>query len=389
MVLITGGNKTEMDTSKETRQRNNEKISSSNGTTNTKSSNKNIEKFQTDETKPFLPAGYSIAQESLNSKDPMADGLIITDEDGNEYVWVEVPRTIYSKELLAINNNEDLTDEQYTKIEQDMQNYAKDFRMECEDQLNEYSSVPYSTYSDKYYKACEILGNIKNESDYNLQKKKMLKSVFYNGGFYIGRYEAGIDNTVLKVIDAEKFPDSFVPLSQANVSPIKNVTTNRAQILAGKVTKGDETSSLLFGIQWDLTLKFMMEKTGSDISEFTKDSISWGNYRGTNFNVNDFAKYCMIDKVENIDIQDNKKTYNYILTTGATKDTYNNRNCKMNIFDIAGNISEWTLESSLNGVPFCARGGEYLDSSDFGAAVNRHYYGKNICEGIGFRVAIY
>ena len=33
------------------------------------------------------------------------------------------------------------------------------------------------------------------QTEYNTYKNKMLKSVYLNGGFYVGRYETGIANS--------------------------------------------------------------------------------------------------------------------------------------------------------------------------------------------------
>ena len=45
---------------------------------------------ETDETKPYLPSGFT-KDENTN----LDNGLVIRDGNGNEYVWVEVPTSIY------------------------------------------------------------------------------------------------------------------------------------------------------------------------------------------------------------------------------------------------------------------------------------------------------
>ena len=60
-----------------------------------------------------LPEGF--APTKIEGEDSIDEGLVITDGYGNEYVWVEVPKTgtIYKTAGLGIIN---FTDEEYSKI---------------------------------------------------------------------------------------------------------------------------------------------------------------------------------------------------------------------------------------------------------------------------------
>ena len=108
-------------------------------------------------------------------------------------------------------------------------------------------------------------------------------------------------------------------------------------------------ANLLFGIQWDLTLEFLSVKCEAD----TSGSEIWGNYYNVSFII-DRGQYNTswtsssgwinaknVMKPENM---------NYKLTTGAA-----DRNKMMNIYDLAGNVWEWTLES--DGPEVIDRGG--------------------------------
>ena len=72
-----------------------------------------------------IPEGFTPTK--IEGEDSRDDGIVITDGYGNEYVWVEVPKTeeIYQKSGLSI---EDFTDEEYDKIEEDLHEYTKDYR---------------------------------------------------------------------------------------------------------------------------------------------------------------------------------------------------------------------------------------------------------------------
>ena len=180
-----------------------------------------------------LPEGF--APTKIDGEDSIDDGLVITDGYGNEYVWVEVPKTteVYPTVGLSVT---DFTNDEYGKIEEDLHTYTSDYRNGTE-------------YKDEYYPDSTD-GWFKNEEEYNDLKHKMLKSVYQNGGFWIGRYEAGI----------EKWRTSYdvatiTPLSKANLYPYIYVTRTQAKVLAEQVKAGSYTSSLMFGVQWDLALK--------------------------------------------------------------------------------------------------------------------------------------
>ena len=82
-------------------------------------------------------------------------------------------------------------------------------------------------------------------------------------------------------------------------------------------TSEEFTSSLLTGSAWDRTLGWLYE-TGSKTSiEIIGDSSSWGNYRNDTFS-----------------------NTTSLINTGEYSETEVNH-----IFDLAGNLSEWTTEA--------------------------------------------
>lgn len=85
-------------------------------------------------------------------------------------------------------------------------------------------------------------------------------------------------------------------MSKANIYPYNYVTRTQAKVLAEKVESGSYTSSLLFGVQWDLTLKYIENKkiaTDSEIkTKLNSDSETIGNYKNNLWNIkNTLAKY--------------------------------------------------------------------------------------------------
>ena len=100
----------------------------------------------------------------------------------------------------------------------------------------------------------------------------MLQSVYDNGGFWISRYEIGTDNAAEAV--AANTATVTKAESKQGLYPIVNKSQSQAQQIVKTI---DNDASLMFGIQWDLTLKFL-ETKGMQPADLTTNSASWGNY---------------------------------------------------------------------------------------------------------------
>ena len=317
----------------------------------------------TTETIPYLPSGFSmVAGTDLDT------GLTKQDSLGNQYVWVEVPKTttVYPTAGLAINN---FTDDEYTAIENDLHTYTSTYRNS--------TSATDTYYSD------ETTGL--TSSEYTALKQKMLKSVYQNGGFYVGKYETGIaDSYRTGEGDATE-----TPVIKANAYPYNYVTCSQAQSLASSMSSGEYTSSLMFGVQWDLVLKYL-ETKGSTVAELNEDSTSLGNYYNNLWNItNTSAKYS--SSANNWAwtsgaYGEKTASDSVLLSTGASS-TFS----KQGISDLAGNVWEWTLEYTSNSSYPCAyRGGFYSYYGYSNPASNRNDYSTTGAYGyIGIRVALY
>ena len=159
---------------------------------------------------------------------------------------------------------------------------------------------------------------------------------------------------------------------QKGMYPYTFITCSQAQKLASNMCPNNsETTSLMFGIQWDLVCKYLELKSDLNKEEINSDSGSWGNYASVSFSVSD-CSYAVLNQDLN-ELQKWSKihlTYEklnsgaenkVLFTTGATK-----RNSKMNIYDMAGNAIEWTLEHGIGkntDSPCTFRGGSYAHIS--------------------------
>ena len=149
----------------------------------------------------------------------------------------------------------------------------------------------------------------------------------------------------------------------------------------------------MFGVQWDLVLKYLetKESTQEELKGTTTGSTSWENYsNATGFTItNTNAQYSIKDGAswERVPTAGYPKPSSAVLlTTGADA-----RNSKMNIYDLAGNVWEWTLEyTSSSSSPCARRGGFYHNSGSNYPASNRDRDGTTYSYySIGARVSLY
>ena len=323
-------------------------------------------------TTPYLPNSTFSKKEG-----DLATGLVIKDSNDNEYVWVEVPTTIYDN--TTYNNNgakKPQNADEWEKIRDCLKAYTAD-----------YSSSSYkdtdtdgTTYADDY--------------------KNMLKSVYTNGGFWIGRYEAGLEEGKNPRTSYVAISASDKAVIKPNMYPYNYVTRDEAQTLAQKMDYGDCKGSLIFGIQWDLVLKYIETKNPAQKSNLLTNSTSIGNYYNSSFELKrgKFAKYNELSdwKAYNSEekptlvtgSQKKEQSSNengILLTTGATEATN-----LQNIYDIAGNVWEWTLEFYTTSRPCVVRGGSYTSNGSGNPAKYRSVNDTNYYNAdVGFHVGLW
>ena len=312
---------------------------------------------------PTIPAGYiPINTETSNwgngkdapSQDSVKHGLVIKDEKNNEWVWVPVPdvtvmcdtsnTTEYT--LCGTTGDTAVTTNKYSKSgiisgkTRITPGTTSDFR---EPDLVVGSGTEYDasdTSSDTYYKT--ILGKTGTKEQlaqlFADEYKAMIESVSKYGGFYIGRYE----------------------LSEAGVQKDKaTLTSTNWYNLYKKCTElkaSDKVKTqMIWGCQWDVTMNWLISSGAKTSDEVNKNSSTWGNY--SNYNTaNNYTE----------------GTAGYEKNAGSLQNTGSSENWKANnIYDLAGNVEEWTQEAN-NTSNRAIRGGYCFYNGSFHPASDRY-----------------
>lgn len=331
-------------------------------------------------TKPYMPTGFTrIPGTTLDS------GLGIQDGDGNQYIWVEVPKnnTVYSESTLALNLDSlsgTALDEAYKAIEDELHTYTSFYRNG-------------TSYKDEFPSDALVkeATGIETLADYKHLKQKMLKSVFKNGGFYVGRYETG----TMTARTSATTPTE-IPVIKRNAYPYNFVACSQAQKLASDMESGEYTSSLMFGVQWDLVLKYLETKAvekGTDLaviqSELRTNSTNWGNYGDNLWNItNPNSKHGANPRWLWTSGAYEKKYVGAILLSTGASDTFS----KQGIYDLAGNEWELTLEYTFNTSKPCSiRAGCLYNVNGDVPARTRWWFSTSVGNDydVGFRVSLY
>ena len=167
------------------------------------------------------------------------------------------------------------------------------------------------------------------ESEFN----RMLASVEKYGGFYIGRYETG--NLSKETVIVQKGNTDIYDETWYNMY-------KRCKNLKGKNINVE--TGIAWGNQFDRTLAWLVETGNKTKQEITDDSSNWGNYYNATF--------------EYVTSSGNTATKNKDsstrIPTGSTEYTKAN-----NIYDLSGNVFDWTMEAYYTGIRVYRGGGYY------------------------------
>ena len=241
-----------------------------------------------------VPKGFTYKE---GTKDT---GLVIKDENGNEFVWVPATESTYRKD----------------------------------------TSFPGVTP-----RRDDTLPNGIDET----------ADVVKYGGFYIGRYEAGIPEG-----DTSPSNKIGIPVSKKDATVWTNINYTNAKASAENMISNEYVQTgLLTGKAWDTVCHWI--KSDDEL----KDSRTYGNYNNSESPAN--VKGCGTKQVAG----------------------YSDKWMVKNIYDLAGNVWEWNSEALAPG--FIHRGGSYYNGGGDCPVSYRYSDGaySNTNVTIGFRPRLY
>ena len=222
---------------------------------------------------------------------------------------------------------------------------------------NEFVWIP-STESE-YVKDTTFPGEQPTVEDTFLSGLDETLDVKKYGGFYIGRYEATIPEGADSPIKI-----TGVPTCKSGKTVWTNIKRTNAKSSAESMYTGEDSSvqsGLLTGKAWDRTCHFI-EDYIITINENSSliDSRYYGNYPNSQSPA----------KVTGAGIKQNSG--------------YSDKWCVKNIYDLAGNVWEWTNESGI-------RRGGYCNNNSISSSVAFRYIDAQsvTASDIGFRIRLY
>ena len=271
------------------------------------------------------------------------EGVVISDDPADEGKGTShaVAQTLSGNQFVWIPVEDDSAFERYTGYKNG-------------------SKQSLASYSEPY-----VDGYTNEEAEYEAMKASVLE----NNGFYVGRYETG--TTATRTEDSGK-DDPVIIKQGANVynyigwsdsDDMTNETGGAVELSKGFAEANgytSVTSTLIYGVQWDAIMNFIdpAYAEGSCAEDsFVRDSSGKGNY--------------------------NRESGSPAVT-GA-----NENYAVKNIYDLGGNVAEWTMEAyDPNGR--VTRGGYYNSSGlKYPASCRLSYNPSSRYDHIGFRLALY
>ena len=243
-------------------------------------------------------------------------GLVIQDEKGNEFVWVPATESTYVKD------------------------------------------TSFPSFANQKPTGDDTLPNGITDEIADVKKY---------GGFYIGRYEAGVPENQTTIDGKSSSTSNFegIPVSKKGATVWTSIGYTSAKASAEKMINNEYVQTgLLTGKSWDTTCHWIKDSLRSiNASANLTDSRYYGNYKNS-----------LVPANEN---------------SGTKRTAGFSENWKTkNIYDLAGNVWEWTSEA-YNSLLISRGGSCSCGGSDYPVSYRNYIGASYIADSIGFRPRLY
>ena len=313
--------------------------------------------------------------------DPTKNGMYIAVAKTTEGEIIQ--KTLIVKSLYAQDTNNDLLNDEYAKTNgfNSLEELVETGLSVTVEELLNQTNAPTLEVA-----LAVVVGSGDTETaDYT-------ENVNKNGGFYIGRYEAGTTTVRTSGSSSTTLDDlisaSGKPVSKEGAYPYTNVTYAQAKALAESMYEENSEFkvSLPEGRAWDRTLRWIYETKAKTYSEIYMDSTNWGNYTNAEFTITK-GKYLEEygDTFQEVSGEYKKESEDSVLLTTGTIQ----RNSANKIYDLAGNVEEWTSEVHSSGKPVFRGGYCGFDGDNFPVYCRINTSSDNYYKTLGFRCALY
>ena len=285
----------------------------------------------------------------LTLEEQQAKNIFDLQKERNQYVWVPIDDI---SKLYGVDNNGKLWGKLYNFSSSGRSNRnwtetngimsitnATNFR---EPDILQITSG-YDT--DRYLMSYSYKQNRFEMLAQELEQKylEIMESIKKYGGFYIGRYELGYENNTTPVVKKMNTSNNYIAWY-----------TSYTRCLALKGSNNNITTMMITGSLWDETIDWLVSSGATDLEGTAltyqlvgSNSTTFGNYYNATFN------YIAKDAEMPTATETKETSKSVLIPTGSAEYTKTN-----NIYDMAGNVWEWTTEAySTNYRVY--RGGRY------------------------------